>query len=295
MIGTRAAVAVGAAVVAVTSVAACTGSGGESSAATLPPRRDTPEPTRRPTTTDPAATTAVPATLGPQYFPDEMWPPPIGILGPQVWPGDIWPPPPACFAEANICITNNRPTTTTTTTTSAPTTTAAVATIPQDPEVQAAVLEQVGATEAAFEAAMRNPDDPILVTAIEDATVEGFPAREEFIGAYESNIAEGYWAVPDPDVPNSITVEGDPSVSADGMAAVVVVCRVSGDTVMGRDANGDEQVISDVRRAQLMYQTFLFIDGTWKLAVREEIETFPEGTTCEPEQQPASSLPPASS
>ena len=106
-------------------------------------------------------------------------------------------------------------------------------------EVQQAVLEQVGVTESAYDTALRNPDDPSLVTAIVTATAVGSPAREEFVGAYEVHSAEGHWTVPDPDVPNSVTAVDDPLTTAGGAVAFVTVCHVSGDTLMGRDTSGE--------------------------------------------------------
>ena len=255
----------------------------------------TPEPTARPTTTDPNATTVPLATLGPQYWPGEVWPPP-DVLGPQYWPGtEHWPPPPACFPESGICIEQAgsgavSPSTTTTSTVVG----AATSTTPLT-EGQRAVLEQVGVTESAYDTALRNPDDPSLVTAIVTATAVGSPAREEFVGAYELHSAEGHWTVPDPDVPNSVTAVDDPLTTAGGAVAFVTVCHVSGDTLMGRDTSGEAQVLADIRNAHLMEQMFLVAEGKWRLAQRTLIETFPEATSCETESdQPFSSRLPSS-
>jgi hypothetical protein len=50
---------------------------------------------------------------------------------------------------------------------------------------------------------------------------------------------------------------------------------------MGRDANGDEVVLADVRNARLIVQTFRLVDGTWKLFQREQLLLIPEGTSCD--------------
>src|SRR5690606_16135035 len=98
-----------------------------------------------------------------------------------------------------------------------------------------AVLASVGDTEAAYDAALRNPSDPSLLAAVEAATMPGSPARAEFVEAYWSTIEAGQWAEADPVVPNSVTVlpEGYPTFTADGLSAFVIVCAVSGDSLMG--------------------------------------------------------------
>jgi hypothetical protein len=259
--------------------------------------RATPEPTARPTTTDPNATTTPLATLGSQYWPGEIWPPPEA-LGVQYWPEtEHWPPPPACFPESDICIEQaalgTAPPGSVPSTTVAPATTATTALT----GVQLAVLAQVGVTEAAYDAALRNPGDSSLAEAIAVATADGSPAREEFVGAYEAHVAEGHWTVPDPDIPNSVTAVGDPMSTDGGAIAFVTVCHVSGDTLMGRDATGDEQLLADRRNAHLVEQMFLLVDGQWRLAQRTLIKSFPEATSCEPEpdQPPASPSPSAPS
>jgi hypothetical protein len=155
---------------------------------------------------------------------------------------------------------------------------------------QQAVLEQVGVTEAAYDMALRNPDDETLVAAIEVATVEGSPAREEFVRAYQSHIAQGRWAVADTEVANSVAAIGPPTIVGDGSVAVVTVCHVSGDTLMGVDAAGRDKVLADSRNARLILQTFHLVHDAWKLFLREQLAIIPEGTSCEVSVDPPPSV-----
>jgi hypothetical protein len=159
----------------------------------------------------------------------------------------------------------------------------------QDPAVQAAVAAEVGVTEAAFDEALRSPDDPTLLAAVEDATVEGSPARAEFVAGYNAIVDADQWAVPDPDVPNSVTVEVEPFITESGTDAYVVVCHVSGDSLMGREDSGGDVVLADSRNARLVLQTFKLVDNTWKLFERVQLNIIPEGTSCDAAASPSTS------
>jgi hypothetical protein len=202
--------------------------------------------------------------LGPQWQPGDT----TGVLAPQ------WTPPTV-------------PGTATVDTTASPG--ASDSSLPQNPEVQAAVAAQVGVTEAAYDTALRNPADPSLITVVEAATVDESPARAEFVGAYNTVIGAGHWAAADPDVPNSVTVEADPFIDRSGTEAHVIVCHVSGDTLMGRDEDGVEVVLADSRNARLILQTFRLVDSTWRLFERVQLAIIPEGTSCEGSVTPSSS------
>lgn len=151
-----------------------------------------------------------------------------------------------------------------------------------DAVVLEALLPAVGSSEAAYDAAVRNPGDASLVAGIELATVADSPARLEFVGAYEAIAAAGQWAVADEVVPNSVTVlsgEGL-TMSADGSAAFVWVCEVSGDALMGRDAAGNPVVLSDQRNARVIVQEFRLVDGGWRLFQRWLVDVVAEGVSC---------------
>lgn len=250
----------------------CTGSDG-----TTTPSLQAPSSTSVPTTRPPAADETAPSErLWGAFGVVQLWPgtdqwPPSSLLGPQHWP--------------TVAMTD------------APTSTVDVIEVTATPEsstadadeVIVAVQAQVGVTEAAYEAAVRNPDDPSLRAGIEAATVEGSPARIEFISAYETIVAAGQRSVPDPDVPNSIELVTLPFIAEDALSATVVICHVSGDSLV--DAAG--QVLSDARNAWLIVEEFRSVDGAWMLFERQALGVTPEGTQCETDLL-TGSLPPSS-
>jgi hypothetical protein len=225
------------------------------------------------------------------------------VLAPQRRPGDAvafldaqWRP-----GDATSVLSPQWTAQTMASTTTAPTTSAsAVSTGPpsvtdyQDREVRAAIAAQVGVTEAAYDAALRNPQNEALIGAVEAATVEGSPARSEFVSTYYAITDVGGWAAPDPVTPNSVTMVGEPYVAPDGTEAWVTVCHVSGDSLMGLDDAGEVIVVADKRNARLIVQTFRLDRGTWKLFQREQLLMIPEGTSCETSNGPSSSLPESS-
>lgn len=145
------------------------------------------------------------------------------------------------------------------------------------------LLERVGMAERFFDAAVRNPADLTLLAEFETATVAESPARLEFVNAYWTLVAAGRWAVPDPAVANSVTVlpDGRPVFADDGLAAWVLVCAVSGDSLMGMNEVGEPAVLADVRNAREVWQEYRLVDGEWLLYQRMQVEIYPEATSCD--------------
>lgn len=235
-----------------------------------------PVPTER-TATEQAATDRL-LGLFPvvQIWPDTNGWPPLQVLGPQVWPAPA---------------TTDAPVTTNDVAEETAPPIASVAPV-SDPGAIAAVQAQVGVTESAYETAVRNPDDPSLRAGIEAATIDESPAQLEFVSAYDAIVAAGQRSVPDPDVANSIELVTLPFIEADGQSATVVICHVTGDSLV--DDSG--QVVSDVRNAWLVIEEFRTLDEDWKLYARHALGVTPEGTQCETdllnESRPQSSLAP---
>ncbi len=180
--------------------------------------------------------------------------------------------------------------------TSSPSTVAAVGFHPADAETAAAVTAAVGKAEAAFVTAMRGPSDPTLREAIVAATVPGSQAAALFVGGYDTLVGQGQWAVAPTDGENSVTVvEGEPGVLVDstGTVALVSVCYVNGDTVMGRDDTGASVVLSAGWLAVLQIQGFLLVDGTWKLLQVTDLGELEGARSCDEVPTP-SSAPPSS-
>lgn len=144
------------------------------------------------------------------------------------------------------------------------------------------LIERVGMTERLFDAAVRNPDDQTLLIEFQATTVAESPARSEFVDAYWALVEAGRWAAPDPLVANSVTVlpDGYPIFADDGLAAWVLVCAVSGDSLMGVNELGEPVVLADVRNAREVWQEFRLIDGEWLLYERWQVEIYPEATSC---------------
>lgn len=144
------------------------------------------------------------------------------------------------------------------------------------------LIERVGMTERLFDAAVRDPEDRTLLVEFEATTVAESPARSEFVDAYWALVEAGRWAVPDPVVANSVTVlpDGPPILADDGLAAWVLVCAVSGDSLMGVDELGEPVVLADVRNAREVWQEFRLVDGEWLLYERWQVAIYPEATSC---------------
>lgn len=155
------------------------------------------------------------------------------------------------------------------------------------------ILQQVGVAERAYDVAVRRPEDPVLLAALEMATVEDSPARLEFIGAYSAMVEAGWWSEPDAEVPNFVAVlpEGYPILADDGQSAWVLVCAVSGDSLMGLDEAGAPVVLADARNAREVWQQFWLVDGVWLLFQRVQVEIYPEATSCDDEVSVSSSVP----
>jgi hypothetical protein len=200
-----------------------------------------------------------------QYQPgSELWPP-RSPIGPQVvppWQADSTPTSSSSSSSAAA-------TATTTVATSPPSTVAAVGFHPADAETAAAVTAAVGKAEAAFVAAMRDTSDPTLRQAIASATVPGSQAEALYVGGYDTlAVEQRLWAVAPADGENSVTVvEGDPGVLVDstGTVALVTVCYINGDTVMGRDDTGSSVVVDPGWIAVLQVHGFQLVDGSWRL------------------------------
>jgi hypothetical protein len=227
-----------------------------------------------------------------QYQPgSELWPPPSPI-GPQVvppWLAHSTPTsssPPSTAAATSMSVA-----------TSPSSTVAAVGFHPADAETADAVTAAVGKAEAAFVAAGRDPDDPMLREAIVAATVPGSQAAALLVGGYDTLVVEqGRWAVAPTDGENSVTVvEGDPGVLVDstGTVALVTACSVNGDTLMGRDETGDSVVLAPGWLAVIQIQGFLLVDGTWKLLQVTELGRLEGARSCD-EVPTSSSAPPSS-
>lgn len=155
------------------------------------------------------------------------------------------------------------------------------------------ILQQVGVAEQAYDAAVRRPEDTELLAALEMTTVEDSPARLEFVGAYSAMVEAGRWSKPDAEVPNSVAVlpEGYPILADDGHSAWVLVCAVSGDSLMGLDEAGGPVVLADARNAREVWQEFRLVDGVWLLFQRVQVEIYPEATSCDNEVSVSSSVP----
>jgi hypothetical protein len=173
---------------------------------------------------------------------------------------------------------------------------AAVGFHPADAETAAAVTAAVGKAEAAFVAAGRNPTDPMLRDAIVAATVPGSQAEALFVDGYDTLVVEqGRWAVAPTDGENSVTVvEGGPGVFIDstGTVALVTVCSVNGDSLMGRDETGASVVLDASWVAALQIQGFLLIDGIWRLLQVTDLGELEGARSCD--EVPSSSAPPSS-
>lgn len=136
--------------------------------------------------------------------------------------------------------------------------------------------------EAAFDSAIRNPEDPNLRAEIVDAAASGSPAQREFVSAYDAMVDQGRFGVARSSPPNSVTTESGPQFTPDRASAFVVVCAVSGDRLAERPATpgGEPAFLSDAVNVRRMVQTFVLEDEVWKLFDRRLIADYPGSVRC---------------
>lgn len=175
--------------------------------------------------------------------------------------------------------------TTSTTSTLAPTTTL-------DPVVAdtAAVTAAAIAARTARMDALLAPDGAGVIAALDDLYVADGAAREEIDTRVQHLLDEGYRVRPDPNVPDSFTVEsvslldGPPATRADVTACVVE----SGIPFVPAvpESTEPEQVVDDSYRAFRTVYSLVNDGGIWKVDTAAFVEEWPGETACPPPPPP---------
>lgn len=165
------------------------------------------------------------------------------------------------------------------------------------PEVAAVMTAAIGRTEAAYDAAVRDPSNAALRDVLAATTLDDSAAEQLFLSWYDHVIAEGYTYVAPVDGENTTTLMPGAVISVDttGRLAIAQVCAASGDTIIGPDTSGTEVIVASGWSADEQAQVFT-LDATeaeWLLTEIVDLESHPGVRTCG--ESPSSSVPSASS
>jgi hypothetical protein len=189
--------------------------------------------------------------------------------------------PPASDAPAPTdptTVATDPPTTTAATTTSdAPTTTV-------DPAAALAdLIKQTRlAAEEARSAALADPSNADLRTAIANFRTGGALARA--IATLDDLVANGQVVRRNPANPTTITFEGKLQLPAgpDGAEAHLIECRVDSDVLyeVGTGPNGTDVLINDTVIAERLRTRYVLEGGTWKIEGGEQLGSWTGASTC---------------
>ncbi|MDQ3544841.1 MAG: hypothetical protein M3431_13395 [Actinomycetota bacterium] len=171
--------------------------------------------------------------------------------------------------------------TTSTTSTLAPTTTLD----PVAADTAAVTAAAIAARTARMDALLA-PDDADVIATLDDLYVADGAAREEIDTRVQHLLDEGYRVRPNPDVPDSLTVEsvslldGPPATTAD-VTACVVESAITYEPA-APESSEPEQVVDDSFRAFRTVYSLVNEGGIWQVDTASFVEEWPGETACPP-------------
>ena len=184
-------------------------------------------------------------------------------------------------ASTTESTTTTEATTTTvadTTTSVAPSTTAESS--PAEEAVMAAAIE----SREAYLYAVYNVEAPDALDRLLASTTEGGASQEIGLENYQTIVDNGWVARPNPDVPDTITVES-PVEFIDDTTAELTVCVVGAGVVLAPGAadDGSDIIVNDEIEAALNRITVVQVDGKWKLQTGTNLTLVKGEATCDEE------------
>jgi len=171
--------------------------------------------------------------------------------------------------------------TTSTTSTLAPTTTLD----PVAADTAAVTAAAIAARTARMDALLA-PDDADVIATLDDLYVADGAAREEIDTRVQHLLDEGYRVRPNPDVPDSLTVEsvslldGPPATRAN-VAACVVESAITYEPA-APESSEPEQVVDDSYRAFRTVYSLVNEGSIWRVDTASFVEEWPGETACPP-------------
>lgn len=184
-------------------------------------------------------------------------------------------------------------TTTSTTTSTAPASTSATTasavtatsesletTTPSDveAEIEAAAIE----SREAYLYAVYNVDAPDALDRLLTSTTDGGASQERGLELYNNVVENGWRARPNPEVPNSTTIEQVSII--DDTTAEVTSCTVDAGVVFSPGANpdGSDQIVNDDIVAYRNLLEIVFVEGVWLVDMGVRVDTWEGATECDP-------------
>ena len=171
--------------------------------------------------------------------------------------------------------------TTSTTSTLAPTTTLD----PVAADIAAVTAVAIAARTARMDALL-SPDDADVIATLDDLYLADGAAREEIDTRVQHVLDEGYRVRPNPDVPDSHTVEsvslldGPPATRAN-VAACVVESAITYEPA-APESSEPEQVVDDSYRAFRTVYSLVNDGDIWQVDTASFVEEWPGETACPP-------------
>jgi hypothetical protein len=132
--------------------------------------------------------------------------------------------------------------------------------------------------------AVRNYDRPNALRRLARTTVRDSPSWDLTLQNMETLRSNGWRSRENPDVPSTLTVEGDPEL-LDGPPATraeLTVCVIDSGVVYepGGAPDGSDTIVNDEIIASRSRITMMLDDGAWKLFEGTELGTWNGRTTC---------------